>query len=659
MPEADSMEKMDQMRRDSEKATETIISFEKYIKGVLEYNPYADVQIIKKAYEFAKKSHEGQVRASGEPFFVHPLHTAIILTELKADSATICAALLHDCVEDATVAVETIRKEFGEEIANLVEGLTKIQGIWFESKEEYKAENLRKVLLATTKDIRVMLIKLADRLHNMRTLKHFKNEEKRKRIAQETLDIFAPIAHKLGIRFIKGELEDLSLKELDPRGYQLIRNSIAEKREEREKKTHMFIRAIIQALKKHDIEAEVYGRAKYFYSIYQKMKKENKDFDDIYDLFAIRIIVKTIAECYAALGIVHELYKPMPKRFKDYISVPKANGYQSLHTSVVGDHGKILEIQIRTIEMHHIAEEGIAAHWRYKGTERDKKFDRRMSWLKQLLEWKQDSSSAKEFVESLKIDLFENEIVVFTPKGDPITLPEKSTPVDFAYAVHSNVGDKCSKAEVNGKIVPMDHVLNSGDIVHIVTQNNAKPSRAWLGFVKSSKARSKIRAALNIKEENVRSPGKAGDEKKEIINPLSMIEIVGKPAPLKISKCCDPQYKDEVVGFYTKDKKITVHKVDCPNIHALGQNKKVEVQWKERKDEGTVKLKVTVKDKVGLLADMLNVISNAKINVRSINTRTKKDRITITFKLKVPKTSDYNYVVSKIRGMKEVIDIRK
>ncbi|MCX8147580.1 MAG: RelA/SpoT family protein, partial [Candidatus Woesearchaeota archaeon] len=403
-----------------------------FINSILEYNPRADVKLIRKAYEFAEKAHKGHKRESGEPFFVHPVETARILMKLRADSATICAALLHDCVEEGCTTLDNIKREFGEEVAMLVEGVTKITGVQFESKEEYKAENLRKMLLATAKDIRVMLIKLADRLHNMRTLKYFR-EDKQKRIAKETLEIYAPIAHKLGMNSIKGELEDLSLKYLDPEAYQMLRKKIASKRKEREEKTKEFIRQIKNALKERGIEATVEGRAKYFYSIYQKMKKENKDFNEIYDLIAIRIITNTIPECYAALGIVHELFTPIPGKFKDYISIPKPNGYQSLHTSVIGGHGKIIEVQIRTWEMHHIAEEGVAAHWRYKGEEKDKKFDRRIRWLRQLLDWKMESSPAREFIENLKIDLFGNEIIVFTPKGDPISLPEGSTPVDFAY----------------------------------------------------------------------------------------------------------------------------------------------------------------------------------------------------------------------------------
>ncbi|MBI2147972.1 bifunctional (p)ppGpp synthetase/guanosine-3',5'-bis(diphosphate) 3'-pyrophosphohydrolase [Candidatus Woesearchaeota archaeon] len=627
-------------------------SFEDFIRKVLDYNPNADVPLIKKAFWFAHNSHEGQKRHSGEPYFTHPYGVADIMTHVKADSATICAALLHDCVEDCCTKLEDLRKEFGDEIAELVDGLTKIEGK-FSTKEDYSAENVRKILIATAKDIRVMIIKLADRLHNMRTLGHLP-ADRQKRIAEETLNIYAPIAQKLGMREVKGELEDLSLKVLDHEAYMALRNTIAEKRQEREQRTREFIAAIKDALQKRGIEPKVEGRAKYFYSIYQKMKKQSKSFNEIYDLFAIRIIVNTVPECYTALGIIHELWRPVPGRFKDYISLPKANGYQSLHTSVMGTHGKIIEIQIRTQEMHDLAEEGIAAHWRYKGTERDKRFDRKMSWLKQILEWKATSSTAKEFVETLKVDLFENEIVVFTPKGDPISLPEGSTPVDFAYAVHTNLGNQASKALVNGKIVPLDATLKSGDIITIHTQNNAVPSRNWLSFVKTSKAKSKIKSALNIHISDAHHDFVA-------LAPaalLDKIEVLGKHAPLKFSKCCNPAYKDQIIAFFTKDKKITVHKKDCPNLSTLEDNRAADVRWKEDRGSIEIKMKVVVKDRVGLLAELLTLLSQSRVNVKSINTRTKKDRINITFSLQPLGNVNYTTIVNQIRGIRDVIDVK-
>ncbi len=630
-----------------------ITELDEFLDEIKEYNPHADFGLIEKAYRFAQETHKGQKRHSGEEFFVHPLEVSKILIKLKADSATICASLLHDSVEDSTISIEVIKKEFGDEIAELVEGVTKIIGERFETKELYNAENIRKMLLATAKDIRVILIKLADRLNNMRTLRAFR-PEKQKRIAQETLDIYAPIAHKLGIRFIKGELEDLSLKYLDPEAYQMLRKKISEKREEREAGTKEIIRTIKKNLSEYGIDADVQGRAKYFYSIYQKMKKRGVKFNEIYDLIAIRIITKTIPECYAVLGAIHELYKPIPGRFKDYISVPKANGYQSLHTSVLASHGKILEIQIRTLDMHLISEEGIAAHWRYKGTERDKKFDRKINWLKQVLDWKQESKTAEEFIDTLKIDLFENEIVVFTPKGDPISLPEKATPVDFAYEVHSNIGDHCSKAYVNNKLVPLDHILKSGDIIQIMTQKNASPSRGWLGFVKTAKARNKIRNFLNIKDD---FRGKKTEKEKKAI--AEEIDLLGRSGSISLSKCCNPEHEEPIIGILTKDKKITIHKKDCHNLAGIEKSKIVDAKWKVKHDKDSVKLKVVMKDRVGILSEILNILTNSNVNIHSIYTRTKKDHTAVTFKLQVPKEVDFNEVYAQLKSLKDIIDMKK
>lgn len=629
------------------------VDYDTFEQEALKANPKADMKLVKKAFDFARKSHEGQKRESGEDYIIHPLETARILIELNADSATIAAALLHDCAEDAHVPVDLIKKDFGEEVGSLVEGVTKITGVRFETKDEYTAENLRKVLLATAKDIRVMLIKLADRLHNMRTIRYFR-EDKQKRIAKETLDIYAPIAHKLGIRSIKGELEDLALKAIDPEAYQFLRKKIAEKREEREKKTDEFIDIIKKSLNERGISAKVEGRAKYFYSIYEKMKKEHKEFNEIYDLIAIRIVTETVPECYAALGIVHELWKPVPGKFKDYISVPKENGYQSLHTSVVGSHGKILEIQIRTRDMHNVAEYGIAAHWRYKGTERDKRFDRKISWIKQLLDWKQDSKSLAEFIDTLKVDLFENEIVVFTPKGDPISLPENSTPVDFAYAVHTNIGNQCSKAMVNRKIVPLDSILKSGDIVEIIMQKNAKPSRGWLSFVKTSKARSKIKGILGIK--TIEAEKKDEEEEPELVE---WVEMLGKKAPVRMSRCCSPKYGEPIIAFKTSEGKVAVHKKDCIHIESFDKNKAIAVKWKEKEEKGAVKLRLVVLDRVGLLAEVLNIMAKARINVSSIYTRSKKNRVVITLKLAVPQDSDVNHLMAMMKSVKDVLDVKK
>lgn len=623
------------------------------IQEVLAYNPKADINLIRKAYILAEKAHKGQKREGGEEYFSHPIEVARILVNLKADSATISAALLHDTVEDTNISIEKVRELFGDEIAELVEGLTKFNKIQFETREDYTYENLRKILLATAKDIRVMLIKLADRLHNMRTLKYVA-ADKQKRIAKETIEIYAPIAHKLGMWRVKGELEDLSLRFLEPDVYKFLRNKISEKREEREKHTAEIIKEIKKQLSAKGIESDISGRAKYFFSIYKKMKEKNVGFNEIYDLIAVRIILKTIPECYAALGMIHDLYKPIPHRFKDYISVPKSNGYQSLHTTVITDKGKILEFQIRTKDMHFTAEDGIAAHWRYKGTERDKMFDKKISWLKQLLEWRNLASTSSEFIETLKIDLFEDEIVVFTPKGDPISLPKESTPVDFAYMVHSNIGDYCSKAMVNNKIVPLDASLESGDIVEIITNKGAKPSRQWLKFVKTNKARSKIKANLKMEIETVEK-----DDKEEIMpaDIAKAIQVVGKKAPLKISKCCHPNLHDPIVGFYTKDKKITIHKKTCPNIHSLDKNKEVPVLWTEERKLPVVKISLTLSDKVGSLARVLNVIASYKINIKNITTKPRKDNVITTLHLEVDNQLKFKDLLNELRKIDAVINI--
>lgn len=633
------------------------VTFEEFTDLVRRYNPNANLKRIKKAYDFAEKAHRGQKRRSGEDFFVHPSEVARILVRFKADSATISSALLHDTVEDASTSVETVRKEFGDEIAGLVEGLTKISGQWFETKEEYKAENLRKILLATTKDIRVIMIKLADRLHNMRTLATFR-PDKRKRIAQETLEIYAPIAHKLGMWRMKGELEDLSLRYLDYDTYVKLKEEIAEKRAQRESITAQLVESIRYSLKNKGIDSEVVGRAKYFYSIYKKMKKKQKDFDQIYDLIAIRIIVNTIPECYKALEVMHTLFEPQLARFKDYIQHPKANGYQSIHTSVRYKR-KIIEVQIRTHEMHAIAEEGIAAHWKYKGTEKDKAFDRKIMWLKQILDWLHKSRNARDFVETLKIDLFENEIIVLTPHGDPISLPEGATPVDFAYAVHTGVGNHCSKVKVNNRVEPLDHPLNSGDVVEIITQNNARPSRNWLNFVITSKAKSKIRSALGIEPDRrpkeLRRPAKPEELKLPL---LEYIHIEGKKAPLRLSRCCEPNIGDQIVGLQTKEGKITVHKLGCINVHSLDKSRQVKLTWIEPEDLHLRKLRVYVSERPRILADLLNLLATEKVNVKSVNTRTRKKKIMLTFKIEAEKQSEIDSIIEKLRRVKDVTDIR-
>jgi GTP pyrophosphokinase len=631
------------------------ITFEEFISQVAAENPHADFKKIEKAYNFAQAAHKGQKRSSGEEFFVHPLEVARILIHMKADTATICAALLHDTVEDTSTSLDIVRKDFGKEIAELVEGLTKETGKVYESKEEYKAENLRKILLATTKDIRVMMIRLADRLHNMRTLATFRSD-KRQRIAQETMDIYAPIAHKLGMWKIKGELEDLAFRYTNYDMYVRLKESIADRRVEREHVTSTIVSEIKNALSEKGITAEVVGRAKYFYSIFRKMQKKQKDFDQIYDLIAIRVIVNSVPECYKALEIIHTLYEPQLDRFKDYIQHPKDNGYQSIHTSVKHAN-KIVEVQIRTKAMNAISEEGVAAHWKYKGTEKDRAFDRKIMWLKQILEWLRKSKNATEFVETLKIDLFENEIVVLTPKGDPISLPEGATTVDFAYAVHTSVGHHCSKAKVNERIEPLDYRLNSGDVVEIITANNAKPSRNWLNFVITSKAKSKIRTYLGIEPEHrTREFEETEDKNRPSLSRYIVIE--GKKAPLKISGCCEPKLNEKIVGLYTKEGKITVHKADCVNVHSVDESKRVALSWAEPDEKRFMKVRVYVTERPGILADILSLLSQEKVNVKSVNTRVKKRKIMLTFKFDIRDRKELDSVLAKIQTVKDVTDIR-
>ncbi|MGE5494036.1 MAG: RelA/SpoT family protein [Burkholderiales bacterium] len=465
-----------------------------------------DQALFKKAYTYAEKAHEGQTRLSGEPFFMHPYEVANILIELSLDISTIIAGLFHDIAEDTTVTISELRKEFGDEIAKLVDGVTKVGQVDFLSKEENQAENLRKMFLAMASDIRVILVKLADRLHNMRTLK-YQSKEKQIEKARETLDIYAPLAHRLGINAIKWQLEDLSLKYLDEQGYFEIASKINETRAQRNEYINGVIEQIKEMLKKIKVEADVEGRPKHIYSIYNKIHNKQREFEEVYDLMAIRIIVKTVRDCYAVLGTIHTEWKPLPGRFKDYIAVPKQNMYQSIHTTVLGKDGRPFEVQIRTREMHSTAEYGIAAHWHYKeGGAADKDMDKKLAWLRELLEWQTDMRDSKEFMESLKVDFYSDRVFVFTPKGDVKEFVQGATPLDFAYAIHSEIGHKCAGAKVNGKIVPLGYVLKTGDIVEIITSAASKgPSRDWLKIVKTSQAKSKIKNWFRkeLKEENI------------------------------------------------------------------------------------------------------------------------------------------------------------
>lgn len=469
------------------------------------YLPEADLSLLDKAYALAQEAHQGQHRVSGENYIQHPLGVALILAELQLDVVTIAAGLLHDVVEDTTVTLTDLEKQFGQEMAMLVDGVTKLSRIAYKSKEEQQSENYRKMFLAMAKDIRVVLIKLADRLHNMRTLKYMPREKQRE-IAQETLEIFAPLAHRLGISRIKWELEDLAFRYLEPEKYYELGEKVKQKRREREELVNRAMAELDKRLKAMGLQGEIQGRPKHFYSIYRKMQRDHKKLSEIYDLQAIRVIVDSVRDCYAVLGVVHALWKPLPGRFKDYIATPKSNMYQSLHTTVVGPQGQPLEIQIRTWEMHRTSEYGIAAHWRYKeGRTTDKEFDQKLSWLRQLLEWQQDLRDAREFVEALKLDIFADEVFVFTPKGDVIDLPAGSTPIDFAYRIHTDVGHRCVGARVNSRLVPLEYKLVNGDIVEIITAKQGSPSRDWLNIVGSSETRTKIRQWFKKekREENI------------------------------------------------------------------------------------------------------------------------------------------------------------
>ena len=466
------------------------------------YNPSADLELIRKAYVFSAKVHQGQIRLSGEPYLIHPMEVTAILADLKLDVPSVVTGLLHDTVEDTLTTHEEIESIFGAEVANLVDGVTKIGKINFRTKEESQAENFRKMLLAMSDDIRVILIKLADRLHNMRTLQH-QPETKQRSIAKETLDIYAPIANRLGISWVKSELEDLSFRYLEQQIYYDLASKVAKKKQERESDAEKVQEIILSKLKEHDIKGDVSGRSKHLYSIFRKMESRNVDIDQIYDLIAIRVLVEDIRACYEVLGIIHSTWKPVPGRFKDYIAMPKGNMYQSLHTTVIGPFAERMEVQIRTMEMHRVAEAGIAAHWKYKeGKGYDEKEVKRFAWLRQLLEWQHELQDSREFMDTVKVELFPEEVYVFTPKGDVKSFPRGATPIDFAYGVHTDVGHRCVGAKVNGKLVPLKYELKNGDIIEVITSPHHTPSKDWLKIVKSSRARNKIRAWIKTEERN-------------------------------------------------------------------------------------------------------------------------------------------------------------
>jgi guanosine-3',5'-bis(diphosphate) 3'-pyrophosphohydrolase len=574
-----------------------MLRFNDILERVFAYNPNADVDLLRKAYVFSAKIHLGQVRLSGEPYLIHPMEVAGILTQLRLDVASVATGLLHDTVEDTLATLEEIRENFGDEIAQMVDGLTKISRMSIRSSEENQAENFRKMILAMVKDIRVILIKLADRLHNMRTLKYH-TPEKQVEIAQETLDIYAPLAHRLGIDWIRLELEDLAFQYLRPDLYEEIQRKIARREKERTSYIDEVKRTLMRKLYENHIQGEVSGRIKQSYSIYRKMRDQKLDLDEVYDITAFRVVVNTIKECYDVLGVIHSVWKPIPGKFKDYIGLPKENMYQSLHTTVIGPHGQRIEMQIRTHDMHRIAEEGIAAHWKYKEGKLEEADDKRFTWLRQLLEWQRDLKDDVEFIESVKVDLFPNEVYVFTPKGAVKQFPFGATPVDFAYSIHSDVGNHCVGARINGKIVPLRYELRSGDTVEIITSPNQKPSKDWLKNIKTSRAKTKVRQwfAAEEREKSI-VLGKEILEKELRKHGLQMAKLIKSGDMAKAASEFSFQAVDDLITAIGYGR-ITANQV----IGKIVPHE--ELEQKEEQKEGVLKSlikKVTPKSKDALL----------------------------------------------------------
>lgn len=710
---------------------------ESAISKAKKYLPDKDVNMLIRACEFARNAHDGQIRKSGAPYIIHPIAVAEILLTMQMDAVTVAAAFLHDVVEDTPVELDEIKKEFGEDTANLVDGVTKLGRIKYKSKEEQQAENHRKMFLAMAQDVRVILIKLADRLHNMRTLKHLP-EEKQRRIANETLEIFAPLAHRLGIASIKWELEDIALRYINPQQYYRIVNLMQKKRTEREKYIEQVIEEIRGKLRELQVSADISGRPKHLYSIYRKMMRQNKEFNEIYDLLAVRVIVDDIRDCYASLGIIHTLWKPMPGRFKDYIAMPKANMYQSLHTTVIGPNGEPLEVQIRTGEMHRTAEYGIAAHWAYKEGKANTEDhpENKLTWFQEILEWQDSAKDAQEFMESLKMDLFSDVVFVFTPKGDVIELPNGSVPLDFAYRIHSEVGNRCIGAKVNNKIVTLDHPLKTGDIVEVLTSKHSYgPSRDWLKIAKSSQARNKIRAwfkkeqrddnVIKGKEMVENELKKQGFELKEALSQENIAEAFNKfnfnneedmyaaigyggltPAQLvtrltekirkvreeksipdfkqdfakrktpdqgisvkgidnllvRFSRCCTPIPGDDIVGFITRGRGISVHRNTCPNIvNEEEKDRLINIDWEgDLVQEYNVDIEITGHDRSGLLNEVLNSVADSKTNIIAVTGKADKNKVAkISMTIAIHNVSHLQKVVERLKRIKDVYTVRR
>ena len=771
-----SVEELEKLEREYHSASNSIKSmkefsspedlYEELIKSIRKYHPSADISLVEKAYKVAYDAHDGQVRKSGEAYIIHPLCVSIILAELELDKETIAAGLLHDVLEDTIMTEQEMIDEFGEEVYLLVDGVTKLQHLHLTDnvknpkdknadRLEMQAENLRKMFLAMAKDIRVIMIKLADRLHNMRTLK-YQSEEGKKRIARETQEIYCPIAQRLGISKIKIELDDLSLKYLNPEAYYDLVEKVAVRKEIREEYIGSLVGMVRSQVVEADIKAEISGRAKHFFSIYKKMVNQDKTIDQIYDLFAIRIIVDSIKDCYAVLGIMHEKYKPIPGRFKDYIAMPKPNMYQSLHTTLIGPSGQPFEIQIRTFDMHRTAEYGIAAHWKYKeanngnATSTTVTEEEKLSWLRQILEWQQDMSDNKEFMSLLKsdLDLFSDTVFCFTPSGEVKNLPNGSTPIDFAYSVHSAVGNKMVGAKVNGRLVPIDYVIQNGDRLEIITSQNAKgPSRDWLNIVKSTQAKNKINQWFRsvLKDENIQKGkdvmiayakaksipfteinkpeyqekilrkygfhdwnsclatiGHGGLKEGQVVNRMyeeykkdhivpvtdaDILESVGenKPAELKksksgivvkglydvavhFSKCCSPVPGDEIVGFVTRGRGVSIHRTDCINVINLSDIERarlIEAEWQVGADDESLgdyytEIKIYCNDRPGLLVDISRVFTERDINIVGLNSKTSKQGVaTIDVSFHTKGRQQINSLVERLRQIENILEIQR
>ena len=732
------------------------VLYEDLIRGIRRYHPSDDISMVEKAYVIARDAHKDQKRKSGEPYIIHPLCVAIILADLELDKESIMAGILHDVVEDTVMTLDEITKEFGPEVALLVDGVTKLTQLsWSMDKVEIQAENLRKMFLAMAKDIRVILIKLADRLHNMRTLQFMRPEKQREK-ARETMDIYAPIAHRLGISKIKVELDDLSLKYLKPEVYSDLEEKISLSKEARK----AFVEGIVEEVKRHmrdgGIKATVDGRVKHFFSIYKKMVKQDKTLEQIYDMFAVRIIVDSVKDCYGALGVIHELYKPIPGRFKDYIAMPKPNMYQSLHTTLIGGNGQPFEIQIRTYEMHRTAEYGIAAHWKYKesgsGTVAAGDEEAKLSWLRQILEWQRDMSDNREFLSLIKsdLDLFSDSVYCFTPTGDVKALPSGSTPIDFAYAIHSAVGNKMVGARVNGKLVNIDYVLQNGDRIEGITSQNSKgPSRDWLKLVRSTQAKNKINQwfKTELKEDNIlrgkdmidryckakginypdlnkpeymekvmkryafkdwdsvlASIGHGGLKEGQVINKmleardkklknevtdsniLDGIEEMTSKVPIarkkksgivvkgvhdvavRFSRCCSPVPGDEIVGFVTRGRGVSLHRTDCINIINLPELERVrliDAEWQqpegeENRERYSTEIQIYANNRIGMFVDISKVFTERQIDITSMNVRTSKQgKATIIMTFDIQGKEELNKVTDKLRQIEGVLDIER